>query len=85
MEVVVSGTATLDVLQNIIREIFDEASIEVTMETTAEEVEGWDSLTHIQVITAIETHFGFKLKLAEVMRFENVGDICSCIETRTTG
>lgn len=75
--------AVLAQMQTIIHDVFGDSSIVVTGETTADDVDGWDSLTHIQIITAIETHYDLKFKLMEVMRFKNVGDICACIESRS--
>lgn len=79
-----TGSEILDQIQGIIREVFGDWSVVVTMETTADDVAGWDSLTHIQIITAIEDHYGLKFKLMEVMRFQNVGDMCVCVESHIT-
>lgn len=63
----------------IFRDTFDDASIEISRATTADDVEGWDSLTHIQLVSAVEEHFGIKFKLMEIMKFNHVGDMCDCI------
>jgi len=73
----------LDTLQDIFRDTFDQADLEVTRDTTAEDVEGWDSLTHIQLVSAVEAHFGIKFKLMEIMKFNDVGDLCDCIAKHT--
>jgi len=79
----VSPDAILSALRDIFVEVFDDASIQLTRNTTADDVAGWDSLTHIELITAVETHFGVKFKLGEIMKFKNVGDLCDCVEKHT--
>lgn len=71
-------------LGGIFIEVFDDTSIRVVRNMTAADVAGWDSLTHIQLITAVEQHFGVKFKLGEIMKFKNVGDLCDCIEKHTS-
>ncbi|NNL66449.1 MAG: acyl carrier protein [Myxococcales bacterium] len=70
----------LTALGGIFREVFDDAAIEVRPDMTADDVDGWDSLTHIQLVTAVEEHFGVKFKLREIMKFNDVGDMCDSIE-----
>lgn len=67
-------------LTGVFRDVFDSAAIQVVPEMTADDVEGWDSLTHIQLVTAVEEHFSIRFKLREIMRFKNVGDLCDSIE-----
>ena len=43
--------------------------------TLATEVPGWDSLSHVQIINAIETAFGVRFKALEVMRLKNIGEL----------
>jgi acyl carrier protein len=50
--------------------------------TTANDVEGWDSLNHMALIAAVEQHFSIKFTLKDVMRFKNVGDMCRLIHTK---
>ena len=69
----------LAALFEIFCEIFEDAAVEIARETTAEDVDGWDSLTHIQLVTAVEGRFGIKFKLREIMKFNDVGDLCDCI------
>jgi acyl carrier protein len=69
-------------LNVIFCDIFDDASMKINTETTANDVEGWDSLSHMMIITMVEKHYNIKLKLREVMGFESVGDFCNCIESK---
>jgi acyl carrier protein len=48
--------------------------------TTADQVDGWDSLTHINLMIAVESEFGFKFDLGEIEKFKAVGDLVDAIE-----
>ena len=60
----------------------DNSAILLTHETVADDIDEWDSLAHIQLITAIEKHFGIKFTTAEMNSFENVGEMCDMIEKK---
>lgn len=66
----------------IFREVFDDEEIRLTNETTAEDIEDWDSLMHITLITAIEEHFHIRFKLKEVTGLQNVGATIELIEEK---
>lgn len=66
----------------IFREVFDDEEIRLTNETTAEDIEDWDSLMHITLITAIEEHFHIRFKLKEVTGLQNVGATIDLIEEK---
>jgi acyl carrier protein len=69
-------------LNNIFRDIFEDAHINVTDETTAKEVERWDSVSHIDMICMVEDAFKVKLTTKEVSSLKNVGDLISVIERK---
>lgn len=69
-------------LQDIFREVFDDDSIELFDEMTAEDIDDWDSLTHMELIENIENEFGIKLTTAEAMNTANVGDFIKLIEVK---
>jgi acyl carrier protein len=50
--------------------------------TLAAEVPGWDSLSHINVVLAVEKHFGVRFKGAEVLRLKNVGDLQRLVDSK---
>ena len=49
---------------------------------TAQDVEKWDSLRHVQLISEVETTFGIKFKLREIMSMNNVGDLIDLIDIK---
>lgn len=69
-------------LQEIFKEVFDDDEIELFEEMTADDVEDWDSLSHINLIMEIEKTFGIKFTVDEITNTENVGSFISIIEKR---
>ncbi|MBR5969856.1 MAG: acyl carrier protein [Lachnospiraceae bacterium] len=67
----------------IFRDVFDDDSIELTEETTAADIEDWDSLMHITLINEIEEAFGYKFGMKEVLGMKNVGEMCDILEKNT--
>ena len=72
----------LDRVQNIFRDIFDDDSLVITREIAAKDIEDWDSLTHINLIVAIEKEFKTKFSLSEMQTFKNVGDVIDLISSK---
>ena len=66
-------------LNVLFEEVIDEGTVNLTPSTTAKEVEGWDSLNHIQIIAAIERKYGFRFTLVEIQSFKNVGEMVDSI------
>ena len=66
-------------LNQVFRDIFDDPSLEITESTTADDVEAWDSLTHIDLIVQVEAEFKIKLSTGEVRNLKNVGDFIALI------
>ena len=67
-------------LTEIFQDVFDEDSIEVTPKLSADDVDGWDSLTHIRLILTIEKAFKIKFSTSEIVKPENVGDLVALIQ-----
>ncbi len=66
----------------IFREAFNDSSLVLKDEMTAADVDGWDSLTHMFMIAKVEASFGIKLKLKELNRLKQVGDIIAILEEK---
>ena len=69
-------------IQEIFKEIVDEVDIELTESSTANDIEEWDSITHIEIISEIEEQFNVGFKISEIEKLKNVGDILSLIESK---
>jgi acyl carrier protein len=69
-------------LSDIFQETFDNDDIIATPELTANEVEEWDSLSHIRVIVAIEEEFVIKFSISEIVELKNVGEMAALIESK---
>lgn len=69
-------------VQEIFCDVLDNEDLVLTMTTTASDVEDWDSLTHIQLIVAIEKHFGIKFTSKEILSWANVGEMVDCIDSK---
>lgn len=66
-------------LNYIFRDIFDDNTISVNENTTAADIEDWDSLTHISLIAAIEDDFGIRFDMKDVLKMKNVGEMADRI------
>ena len=69
-------------LNEVFKKVFDDDSIVVTRETTAEDIEDWDSLEHIRLVAAVEKEFGVKFTMREVSAMKNVGEMMDIIAER---
>ena len=63
----------------IFHDVFSDNTIVLCDDMTASDVENWDSLTHMFMITKVEEVFGIKFKLRELNKLKNVGDLCTTI------
>lgn len=69
-------------LNKIFRDVFDEEDITVCDTTTANDIDDWDSLEHINLIVTVEKEFGIKFNMKEVNTLKNVGEMVDIILTR---
>jgi acyl carrier protein len=67
------------VLTDIFQELFDDDKIVLSADTTAEDIEGWDSFNHMNIIIATEAKFGIKIDFAEIEELQRVGDLVQAI------
>ncbi len=72
----------LEPLNEIFCEVFDDDDIELTPEMTADDVDGWDSLSHVNLIVTIETRFKIRFTQKELLTFKNAGDLMNSIESK---
>lgn len=74
-----SRTAVLRQVNEVLAAVVDKSDLVVDEDTTAGDVQGWDSLAHTTFIAAVEKRFAVKFTLREVMRFKNIGDLCTLV------
>ena len=73
---------TLARLNAVFRKVFDDEDLLVEAQTTANDVVGWDSLSHVNLILAVESEFKIRFTQKELLRFGNVGDLLNSIESK---
>ena len=76
------NTEILNTITSIMREVLELPTLEVTTETSAADVDEWDSMTHIQIIAAIEGKYKVRFALGELQALKNVGDMIGLIEKK---
>jgi len=69
-------------LNALFREVFDDEELVITPEMTANDVDGWDSLSHVNLIVAIEGRFNIRFSQKELLSFKCVGEMLNCIEKK---
>jgi len=69
-------------LTKVFRTVFDNESITLTPDLTADDVDEWDSLSHINLMLAIELEFGIEFSQSEIQNFSNVGELLECVKTK---
>ena len=68
-----------ETLNGVFQDVFDDESITVNDETTSDDIDGWDSLEHINLIAAVEQEFGVKFNMGPVVSMKNVGEMVDII------
>ena len=71
-----------DKLNEVFQDVFDDEDIVVNDNTTADDIEDWDSLEHINLIVAVERAFGIKFTMGETTSMKNVGAMVDIITSR---
>ncbi len=69
-------------LNEVFREVFDDEGITVNDETTADDIEDWDSLEHINLVNAIEEEFDMKFNMGQIVSMKNVGEMADIIMSK---
>lgn len=70
-------------LTSVFRDVLDEDDLVLTPETTAEDVDGWDSLSHIRLVLAVSKSFGVKFSASEIGGLKNVGEFVELIQKKS--
>lgn len=69
-------------LNIVFRQVLEDDTIELTPTTTAEDVEGWDSMNHIFIVVELEKRFGVKFHAAEMEELKNVGELATLVRQK---
>lgn len=69
-------------LTAVFQDVFDDDTLVITAETTADDIEDWDSIEHITLIGAVEDEFGMRFKMGEVSGMNDVGEMIDIIRSR---
>ena len=69
----------MGLLYPIFKDVFDDDELIIEANTTASDIDGWDSLTHIRLVITIEKAFGLRFTAAEISELENVGEMVELI------
>lgn len=73
---------TLKTIEKILRDIFDDETLQITDSTNANDIEDWDSLAQIRIASEVEFAFSVKFSFAELQQMKNVGDMVRLIERK---
>jgi acyl carrier protein len=71
-------------LQDVFREVFDDDDIALSADTTAADVDGWDSVANIRLMVSIEEVFRIRFDVGEFQEYRNVGELIAGIGRRTS-
>lgn len=74
--------AVIDELTKVFEEVFDQSGLKLSPETTANDIEGWDSMSHVTMLMAVEEHFGIEFKPYEIANLVNVGALIALVEKK---
>ena len=73
---------TLSKLQDVFRNVFDDDSLVISREMTAQDIEAWDSVQNITLMMEVESVFGIRFSTSEIAYFKHVGDLVDGIERK---
>jgi len=77
-----TNTAILDEVNSLVREVFQRDDITLTQESTAADVDGWDSFRHIEIMLAVELRFAIRFTSRELDEMQTIGDLVGAISRR---
>lgn len=79
------STGIIQELTPIFSDILDQPNLQLNPESNASNVEGWDSLAHINLVVAIEKRYRIKFALGELQNLKNLGEMATLIQKKTCG
>lgn len=74
-----ANVITVDDFRLLLEDVLDQSGLAMGPETTAKDIEGWDSLNHVRILLRIEQQYGIDLPLDEIETSQNVGDLLAVI------
>jgi acyl carrier protein len=74
--------SVINELETVFEQVFDQKAIKLTPETTSNDIEGWDSMSHITMLMAVEDHFNVEFKPYEIANLVNVGALIALVEKK---
>jgi acyl carrier protein len=72
----------LEQVNGIFKEVLENDNLSINYQTTADDIEEWDSFGHIQLVVAIEKYFKIRFTAQEITNFKNVGEMCDDISKK---
>ncbi|WP_047451180.1 acyl carrier protein [Alistipes sp. ZOR0009] len=69
-------------VETIFQKVLKRDNIQLTETATTNDVDGWNSLSHMMIIAEVEAQFGIKFSFREMVKFKNVGDLCNAIVSK---
>ncbi len=73
---------TLEELQSVFSEVFQDDDVTLVRETSAADIDAWDSLTHVNLVLRVESHFGIRFSSAEIAGLKNVGELADLVNEK---
>lgn len=76
------GRMIVEKVQEILRMVMDDETLEATPELSANDVEAWDSMNHVNLIVSVENEFGIRFSNDEISTMQNLGDLLTLVESK---
>jgi acyl carrier protein len=76
------GMDTLTRVEQVFRSLFDDDALTLTRETTAQDIEAWDSVAHVNLMLEVESLLGIRFSISEIAYLKNVGDLVDLIDRK---
>ena len=77
-----TNSAILAVIESLVREVIHDDLVNLTLESKASDIDGWDSLAHVTILVHLEQQYSMKLSLSELQNTNNIGDLVQLIKSK---